>query len=65
MPDYRNSDMCRTIDEYVRNPRYRHVLRLRYCESETYERIAEQVNYSPQHVKHICRSHRDLLMSHL
>lgn len=65
MLDYRNSDMCRCIDEYVRNPRYRRILKLRYCESETYERIAEAANYSTQHVKYICKTYRDLLMRHL
>ena len=65
MPVYKNSDMCNAIDEYVRNPRYRNVLRLRYCQGETYERIAEEVNYSTQHVKYICKTYKDLLMSHL
>lgn len=63
--DYRNSDMCNCIEEYVRNPRYRSVLRLRYCEGMTYEEIGETVGYSSQHVKHICKTYRDILMSHL
>jgi len=65
MPDYRNSDMCHAIEEYVRNPRYRKILKLRYCESETYERIAEQVNYSTQHVKYICKTYKETIFSHL
>lgn len=63
--DYRNTDMSNVINEYVRNPRYKTVLLLRYCTGETYERIAEAVSYSPQHVKYICKTHRDLLMRHL
>lgn len=62
---YKNSDMCNAINEYVRNPRYREVLRLRYCEGRTYEEIAELVNFSPQHVKYICKSYKDILISHL
>ena len=65
MPDYKNSDMCRCIDEYIRNPRYRSILKLRYCENETYERIAEKVNYSTQHVKYICKTYKDTLLRHL
>ena len=65
MPDYRNSDMCHAIDEYVRNPRYRNLLRLRFCENATYEEIAEKVNYSPQHVRYICKMYREFLISHL
>lgn len=65
MPIYRNSDMCRAIEEYVHNPRYRELLRLRYCDGYTYEEIAEKINFSPQHVKHICHSYKALLISRL
>ena len=65
MPDYKNSDMCRAISEYVRNPRYRELLRLRYCEGRTYEEIGEITNYSVQHVKHICKTYKEYLLSHL
>ena len=65
MLDYKNSDMCRAIDEYVRNPRYRNVLRYRFCESMTYEQIAEKVNYSTQHVKYICKTYKEMLLRHL
>ena len=62
---YKNSDMCRTIDEYVHNTKYRELLRLRYCEGFTYEEIAEAVSFSTQHVKHVCRSYHQLLMSQI
>ena len=65
MPAYKNSDMCRASDEYVHNPRYRELLRLRYCESFTYEQIAEAVNFSPQHVRYICKYYKALLISGL
>lgn len=65
MPIYKNSDMCRAIDEYVHNPRYRELLRLRYCEGFTYEQIAEAVNFSPQHVRYICKYYKSLLISDL
>lgn len=65
MPDYRNSDMCHAINEFVHNPRYRNLLRLRFCENATYEEIAEQVNYSPQHVRYICKMYREFLINHL
>ena len=65
MSDYRNSDMCQAIDEYVRNVKYRQVLRLRFCEGRTYEEIALMTNFSTQHVKYICKSYKDMLMSHL
>ena len=65
MQDYKNSDMCHAIEEYVRNPRYRYLLRLRFCQGATYEEIAEQTNYSVQHVKHIVKTYKNYLISHL
>jgi len=65
MPVYKNSDMRRAIEEYIHHPKHREVLRLRFCDSYTYEEIAEAVNYSPQHVKSICRENKALLISHL
>ena len=65
MPVYKNSDMLAAINEYVHNPRYREVLRLRFCESFTYEQIAEAVRFSPQHVKAICREYKPVLISRL
>ena len=62
---YKNSDMRQAIAEFVHNPRYRQALELRYCEGFTYEEIAEAVNFSPQHVKYICKRHKDLLIRHL
>ena len=63
--EYRNSDMKLAIDEYVHNPRYRELLKLRYCDGMTYEEIAEAVDYSTQHIKTICKKYKDLLYSHL
>ena len=63
--EYSNSAMCEAINEYVHASRYRDLLRLRFCEGHTYEEISEIVGYSTQHVKHICRAYKDLLMSQI
>lgn len=63
--EYRRSDMCNAIEDYVINSKYREILRLRYCEGHTYEEIAAICNFSTQHVKHICRSYKAMLLSHL
>lgn len=65
MPIYSNEDMCRVIESYVHNLRYRQILRLRYCDGYTHEEIAETVGYSTQHVKAICREYKTLLLSRL
>lgn len=65
MPEYKNSDMALVISEYIHNPKYREVLRLRYCDGFTYEEIAGEVNFSPQHVKALCKKFKHTLISHL
>ena len=65
MPIYRNTDMLNAINEYVHNPIYREILRLRFCDGCTYEKIAEICNYSTQHVKYICKTFKPVLISHL
>lgn len=65
MTNYKRSDMCAAIEDYVVNARYRKVLHLRFCEGHTYEEIGEICNFSTQHVKHICKTYREMLMSHL
>lgn len=65
MPTYKRCDMQEAIEAYIINPRYREVLRLRYCEGMTHEQIGEAVNYSTQHVKAICKRYKDMLISRL
>ena len=65
MPEFRNSDMRLAIEEYVHNSKHRELLRLRYCDGYTYEEIAWRTDYSPQHVKAVCREYKNLLISRL
>lgn len=62
---YKRSDMCKAIEDYVINSKYRDILKLRFCEGLTYEQIGEITNYSPQHIKRICASYKELLMNQL
>ena len=62
---YKRSDMCKAIEDYVINSKYRDILKLRFCEGLTYEQIGEITNYSPQHIKRICTSYKELLMNQL
>ena len=65
MPNYDRFAMGDTIDRYVINARYREVLRLKFCEGLTYEQVAESTHYSTQHVKHICKTYKDDLISRI
>lgn len=62
---YKRSDMCKAIEDYVINSKYRDILKLRFCEGLTYEQIGEITNYSPQHIKRICTNYKELLMNQL
>ena len=65
MLDYKNSDMAQAINEFCHVAKYRELLFLKFCEGHSYEEIGAIVGYSPQHVKTICRSYKELLMSRL
>lgn len=65
MPIYSNTAMSKAIAEFVHNAAYRQILLLRYCDGKTYEEIAEICCYSTQHIKHICKKYKPVLISHL
>ena len=65
MDFYSRSVMNNTINEFVINPHHRSILQMRYCDGMTYEKIAENANYSTQHIKRICYAYKDLLMNQL
>ena len=65
MTGYNRFDMRNAIESYVVNPRYREILRLRLCEGYTMEQTAEATHYSTQHVKHVCKTYKDYLISRL
>lgn len=62
MTEYRNTDMLTAISEYVHNAKYREILRMRFCEGMTHEEIASLVSYSPQHIRSICKTYKEILM---
>ena len=65
MSGYNRYDMGKAIEAYVINSKYRQVLYLKFVEGMTHEQVAEAAGYSTQHVKHICKTYKDYLLSHL
>ena len=57
--------MCELIDEHIHNVKYRTILRLRYIDGLTYEKIAEEVDMSPQQVKTIVYKAQEKLLKYL
>lgn len=65
MNEYTNSQMTAVIDEHIHNALHRDILKLRYIDGETYERIAEIVGKSTQQIKTIIYRAQNILIKHL
>lgn len=51
--DYSNSRIAIVIDEYVHNAKYREILKLRWIDGITQEKVAEIVDMSVRQIKNI------------
>lgn len=58
MPHYTNSAMREYIDENIHSARDRRILKLKYIDGMTHERIAEKVDMSPRQIDTIIRRFR-------
>ena len=65
--EYTNSEMSALIDEYIHHERNRKILKLRYLDGLTYEKIAEHpdVDLTPNQVKNIVYKSQNVLLKHL
>ena len=59
------SQIERPIDEWIFNERDRRILKRRYLDGLTYERLAEEFDLSTQRIKSIVYRSREILLSHL
>ena len=58
---YKNTEIMTVIYEYIHSERDRAILRLRYIDGKTYEKIAEEVDMSPRQIQNIVRKNRAVL----
>ena len=58
MPQYTNSAMREYIDENIHSARDRRILKLKYIDGMTHERIAETVDMSTRQIDTIIRRFR-------
>lgn len=65
IPEYTNSQMNELIDEHIHNIRNRAILKMRYLDGMTYDRIAEELDMSVQQVKTIVYKTQQKLLKHL
>lgn len=63
--DYKNSEIEKVIDEYIHSERDRQVLKYRYIDGYTYEKIAELMDLSVRQTKTIVYKQGDRVMFHM
>ena len=65
MNTYTNDNIEKIIDNYIHNERDRHILKRRYMDGITYEKLAEEFKLSNAQIKNIIYKHRDLIFEQL
>lgn len=62
MIEYTNSNIKTIINEYVHKERDRDILKRRYIDGITYEKIAEEFNLSVNQIKNITYKYKNLII---
>lgn len=65
MIEYRNSDIIAVIDEYIHDELHRRILKRRYVDHLTYERLAEEVDRDVSTIKRIIAKNEWKVFKHL
>ena len=65
MPEYKNTEMFKLIDEYIHNARDRRVMKDRLINGMGMEALAEKYNLSPSQTKRIVGKNQELLFKYL
>lgn len=65
MKEYTNSQISAVIDEYIHSQRNRNILKRRYVDGITYERIAEEFDLSVRQTKTIVYKAEKVIFSHV
>jgi len=63
--EYSNSQISGIIDEYIHSERNRKILKRRYVDGITYERIAEEFDLSVRQVKTIVYRSEHIIIAHV
>jgi DNA-directed RNA polymerase specialized sigma24 family protein len=65
MIEYSNTAIARIIDEYIHNQKHRAVLKRRYIDGITLEKLAEEFDLSVTQIKNIIYKNEDAIFKHL
>lgn len=62
---YKNSDLAAIINEYVHSERDRAILKRRFVDGITYERLAEEFDLSERQVKNIVYKYESMIFEEM
>lgn len=65
MIEYSNTAIAGIIDEYIHNQKHRAVLKRRYIDGITLEKLAEEFDLSVTQIKNIIYKNEDAIFKHL
>ena len=65
MKEYTNSQISAVIDEYIHSERDRQILKSRFIDGLTYERLAEKYDLSVRYTKTLIYKKQEVIFSHL
>lgn len=65
MINYTNSQISHLIDEHIHSERNRKILKRRFVDGITYERLAEEFDLSVRHVKNIVYKSGDTILRYI
>ena len=65
MIEYTNSQIERVIDEYIHSQRDREILKSRFIDGLTYDKLSELYNMSDRQIKKIVYKAQDILIKHI
>lgn len=65
MPEYRNSDIRRIIDEHIHSERDREILKRRLIDGICFEPLAEEFNLSVRYIKSVVYRHQETVFRYL
>lgn len=65
MIEYTNSDIEKVIDEHIHSERDRYILKSRFIDGLTYEKLAEKYDLSVRQVKRLIYKGQDIVFRYI
>ena len=65
MMEYTNTKISNVIDEYIHDEKHRQILKRRYVDGMTFEKLSEEFSMSVRQIKNIVYKHEATIFKHL